>query len=228
MGRKKSKGNGEGTIYQRKSTGRYEGQYVVNGKRKIVYQKKNEKVGDFKARFNIILSSITEGTYIEKHNDTLLEIIKNYVEQKYKDGITADNSYRRDKETIKQIEKTCSSFINKPIQKIKTEDIENSKEAIRQYSNQCIDKIWILLNKGFKIALARRKIQFNIMDDYTLKKPISYKAKKKISALTIDNQNELVKILSTTIHKYNSILLLQLYTGMRIRRSFGFINRLCG
>lgn len=40
----KSVGNGQGTIYKAKKTGLYVGQYVRNGKRYSVYQKKNEKL----------------------------------------------------------------------------------------------------------------------------------------------------------------------------------------
>ncbi|MCL2354570.1 MAG: tyrosine-type recombinase/integrase [Oscillospiraceae bacterium] len=218
MGRKKSKGNGEGTIYQRKSTGRYEGQYVVNGKRKIIYQKKNEKVGDFKARFNKIITSINDDTYVATSKETLLDIIKNYIEQKYKDGVISGRSYTRDLYTIKQIEKTCKNFIKKPIQKIKSEDIEVAKEEIKKYSNQCIDKIWILLRQGYKIALARRKIVYNIMDDYTLKKPISDKPTKKVIPLTIEEEEKLKSILDNEEreHKYRNIVKLEFLTAMRI------------
>ena len=55
---KKLKGNGEGTLYKNNKTGLYIGQYYANGKRHSIYQKKNEKIGDFKKRFNDILSSI--------------------------------------------------------------------------------------------------------------------------------------------------------------------------
>ena len=54
---KKVKGNGEGTIYKSSKTGLYVGQYTINYKRHSVYQKKNEKIGDFKKRFNNILST---------------------------------------------------------------------------------------------------------------------------------------------------------------------------
>ena len=68
MGKTKQKGNGEGTIYKSSKTGLYVGQYVVNGKRHSVYQKKNEKNINFKKRFTDILSSINQNTYIEKNN----------------------------------------------------------------------------------------------------------------------------------------------------------------
>ncbi len=218
MGKKKSKGNGEGTIYVNSKTGLYIGQYVIDGKRKSVYQKKNEKVGDFKARFNKILTTINDGTYIEKNNETFIDILKSYVEQKHNDGITSDRSYGRELSTIKQIEMTCDNFINKPIQKITVENIEKSKKNIRKYSNAVISKIWILINKTFQIATARRKIPYNIMLDETLRKPISERAEKKIEALTVKEEQKLINILTTkeANHKYSNIILLQLYTGMRI------------
>lgn len=218
MGKRKSKGNGEGTIYIRPKTGLYVGQYVVNGKRETIYQKKNEKVGDFKARFNKIITSLNDETYIGKSNETFISILKAYVEQKHNDGITSDRSYGRELSTIKQIEMTCNSFINKPIQKITVEDIEKSKKNIRKYSNAVISKIWILINKTFQIATARRKIAFNIMLDETLRKPISERPEQKIEALTVLEEKKLINILTTkeANHKYSNILLLQLYTGMRI------------
>ncbi len=55
---------------------------------------------------------------------------------------------------------------------------------MRKYSNSTIDKIWISLKKGFKIAYARRKIPYNIMEDETLTKPIS-KKKKQLKLLQL-------------------------------------------
>ena len=72
------------------------------------------------------------------------------------------------------------------------------------------------MKKGFKIAYSRRKISYNIMEDETLTKPISTKAPRVVTSLSKVEENKLLKILTSTVHKYNDILLLQLYTGMRI------------
>jgi len=220
MGKKKSKGNGEGTLYINSKTGLYIGQYVQNNKRHSVYQKKNEKIGDFKKRFNDILSSIHTGTYIENSKEQFITILEKHIEQKHNDGITSDSGYLRDKYSVGLIKNTCSNFINKPIQKITADDIEEAKQYIKEYAQNSIDKAWRLLNKTFKIAISRRKIIFNPMDDETLKKPISCKETKKVEALTIGEENKLRQILNTTEkeHKYRNIVLLQLDTGMRIRR----------
>ena len=104
---------------------------------------------------------------------------------------------------------TCDNFINKPIQKITVENIEKSKKNIRKYSNAVISKIWILINKTFQIATARRKIPYNIMLDETLRKPISERAEKKIEALTVKEEQKLINILTTkeANHKYSNIIL---------------------
>ena len=196
----------------------YVGQYVTNNKRHSVYQKKNEKIGDFKKRFNNILSSINTGTYIEKSNETFISILEKHIEQKHNDGITSDSGYLRDLYSINLIKNTCANFINKSIQKVNADDIEEAKQYIREYAQTSIDKAWRLLNKTFKLAVSRRKIIFNPMDDETLTKPISLRETKKVEALTIKEEKLLRKILNTKElnHKYRNIVLLQLDTGMRI------------
>ena len=214
----KEKGNGEGTIYTNKKTGLLIGQYVVDGKRKSVYQRKKEKKIEFKKRFTQIINSINEGNYIEKSDETLYEILEHHIAQKHIDGITSENSFLKDKETLQEIEKTCKDFIYKPIQKINIENIEKDKVFIREYSQSVIDKIWALLKKGFKIAYSRRKINFNIFEDETLTKPISIKDTKPIEALDEKELKKINLILDEKErnHKYRNIVKLQLETGMRI------------
>ncbi len=212
----KSVGNGEGSLYYSETLKCWIYQYVYNGKRKTLKQRKNEQSREFKKRVTSLKSSIDNGNYVETNKDTLLMILERYIEQKNKDGITSDRTYLRDTETLNQIKNTCNSWINKPIQKVTVENIEDSKENMRKYSNSTIDKIWISLKKGFKIAYSRRKISYNIMEDETLTKPISKKAAKVVTALSKKEEKKLIKILISNKHKYNNILLLQLYTGMRI------------
>ena len=214
----KSAGNGEGTLYKSNRSGLYVGQYVRNGKRYSVYQKKGEKIGDFKKRFNDILNKIHTGNFIEKTNETFLDILSKHIEQKHNDGITSDSSYIRDIATLNEIKDSCNDFIHKPIQKVSVEDIEDSKKYIRKYAQNSIDKIWRLLNKTFKLAISRRKIVFNPMDDETLYKPISEQMPKTVESLTIQEENKLNKVLDNELknHPYRNIAKMQLLTGMRI------------
>lgn len=212
----KSVGNGEGSLYYSETLKCWIFQYVYNGKRKTLKQRKTEQSRDFKKRVTSLKSSLDNGNYIETNKDTLLMILERFIEQKNKDGITSDRTCLRDTETLNQIKKICNNWINKPIQKVTIENIEDSKEDMRKYANSTIDKIWILLKKGFKIAYSRKKISYNIMEDETLKKPISTKVPKIVTSLSKSEEKKLIEILTSTVHKYNDILLLQLYTGMRI------------
>ena len=217
---KKVKGNGEGTIYKSSKTGLYIGQYVTNGKRHSVYQRKNEKISDFKKRFNDILNSINHGTYIEKSNNSVKSIILEHIEQKLADGVTKEVSYKRDMETLKQIEKCCSNFIDMPIQKVSIKDIQIAKENMKKYAKSGINRMWRLLKKAFSIASSPsvHLISFNIMNDENLKKPISEIGTKKILPLTKEERKKLNDILDNEEknHKYRNIVKLEWITAMRI------------
>lgn len=228
----KSKGNGEGTIYFSKTLQKWVAQYIEpSGKRKTLTQRKNEKVSDFKKRFTNIINNINNNTYIEATNTSLYNILKDYIDNKYKTGITSSRTYKRNTESLKLLEKCCKDFIYKPIQKVSVQEIRKSlpnfielkrfdekanKDVIKIYSQNVIDKLYILINKGFKIATSDRIIQYNIMDNESIKKPKSKKENKKVEALTVDEQRRLVKVLIQNTHKYHNIILLTLYTGMRI------------
>lgn len=216
--RKKTVGNGEGSLFYSPALERWCFQYFHRGKRKSMKQKNGEKPSDFKKRVSELKFMIGKGTYIEKSNETFMQILERHIEQKYKDNLIGDSSYVRDLDTKKQIQKTCSNFVNKPIQQIFVEDIEDAKDNIREYSNNSINKIWRLLYKTFSIAVSRRKITFNPMNDESLNKPISKKETKKVEALTVQEEEKLIECLNSSKvnEQYRQIILLQLNTGMRI------------
>lgn len=236
----KSKGNGEGTIYFSETLQKWVAQYVEpNGKRKTITQRKNEKISDFKKRFANIINEINNSTYISSNNISLYEILDNYIENNYKTGIIADRTYLRNKDSLKLLKKCCSNFINKPIQKVTLNDVKNSlpnfieheetnektnKKVLKTYSQNVIDKLYMFLNKGFKIAFSERITSFNIMDNETLKKPKSRKDSQKVEALSIEEQKKLVSILENSNYKYRDIILLALFTGVRIGEILAITN----
>lgn len=228
----KSRGNGEGTIYYSETLKKWVAQYVEpSGKRKTLTQKKNEKVGDFKKRFTNIINDINNNTYIERVDISLYNILKDYIDNKYKTGIISPRTYKRNTESLKLLEKCCKSFIYKPIQKVNIQEIKKSlpnfvelnilntktnETVLKTYSQNVIDKLYTLLNKGFKIATSDRIIPYNIMDTESIKKPKSKLITKEVKALTLEEEKTLINILKSSNHKYKNIILLSLYTGMRI------------
>ncbi len=226
----KSRGNGEGTIYYSNTLQKWVAQYIEpSGSRKTLTQKKNEKVTDFKKRFTKAINEINQNTYISDSNISLYTIISEYVENKHNTGITSDRTYIRDKETLKLLNKICIDFINKPIQKVSLLEIKRclpnftkieikhkNGTKTRFYSQNVIDKTFRFLKLGFKIASSERIIAFNLMDNQSIKKPKAKQETKAVEALTIDEEKELIKILNSIKHKYKDIILLDLFTGMRI------------
>lgn len=238
----KERGNGEGTIYYSETLQKWVAQYVDPNtqKRKTLTQRRTEKVSDFKKRFVSIMNDINKNCYIGECNKSLADILEDYVENKYKMGITKDRAYIRNKETLKLLEKCCADFINKPVQKVTIYDIKSclpnlieleyinkkGEKAIRAYSQNVIDKVYALLKKGFKIAISERIIIYNPMENELITKPKSKKETIKVEALTIDEEKALINILNTSEqkHKYRNIILVALYTGMRIGEILALAN----
>lgn len=228
----KSKGNGEGTIYFSEALQKWVAQYVEpSGKRKTITQKKAEKVSDFKKRFSSIVNEINNNTYIANNDTSLYNILNDYFENKHKTGITTDRTYIRNIENLKLLEKTCKNFIYEPIQKVSISQIKKSlpnfveleitdtktnKKVVKCYSQNVIDKLYMILKKGFKIATSERIIQYNILDNESIQKPKSKIEKQAVEALSIEEEKKFISVIKDNPHKYRNILLLATYTGMRI------------
>lgn len=213
----KSKGNGEGTLYFSETLQKWVAQYVEpSGSRKTLTQRKNEKVGDFKKRFNKIINEINENLYVEKTNVTLYELCNEIVEDKKNSNTICANTYKRAEYTLSYIEN--SNIANISVQKITPKMIKTYLQTTTKYAQTTIDKIYQLLGQAFRRAVDRRYIVFNPMLTEEVKKPKSDKATKKVEALTVEEENKLINILTTSEkeHEYRNIILLMLFTGMRI------------
>ena len=145
-----------------------------------------------------------------------MNILNEYVENKYKNNKVSARTHLRDMETVKQVKSICGEISDMPIQKITVYHIKNFLPNLTKYSNNTIDKIYRLISKAFKIALSDRIISFNPMDNISICKPKSDIPDKKVEALTLNEHKLLLDVLNKTEHKYKYIILLQLYTGMRI------------
>lgn len=214
-------GNGEGSLYYSDTLACWMFQYYdTNGKRQTMKQKKKESTKDFKARVTKIKNSLNNGTYISKSAETVVTLAKHYIELKHEDGTTSARSYGRELSTLKQLEKTCSNFCYLPIQQVTIKHIEEAKKEIKTYSNAVIDKIWQMLHKTFKIACSpsRKILIYNVMEDISLKKPISDTPSKKVKPITKTEYERLVNILDNEErnHKYRNLLKLHLIAGSRI------------
>ena len=154
-------------------------------------------------------------TVYKPNEDSIITIAQGIEEQKYKDRITKGAGYNRNMQTIKAI--SAYNFALKPIQYVTRGEIERFLECEREKSNSTIGIEYRIIKRVFEKAYDKKIINENYFAGYeTIKKPISYKDNKDVKAFTIFEQYQFIAYVQAHPSKYNNILLLSLFTGMRI------------
>lgn len=211
------RGNGEGTIYYSEKLNKWIGQFTAGRKadgrlnRKSVYGTTRKEV---KEKMTKALSEVQDNIFIEKSDITLYDIAKEIVEDKKEINSISSNTYKRCTYTLKYI--SNGAIANMPIQKIKAKDIKDFLKTTTIYANSTIEKIYQLLGQSFRRAVERDYIIKNPMLFEEVKKPKSDKLDKEVVSLSIEEEKKLLNVISEHRHQYNNIVLLMLFTGMRI------------
>jgi len=220
MNTKKKKGNGEGSVYKYKAG--YRGQIVVgtddDGKpiRRSVTGKTAKEVNE---KLTAIKNSIITGTYISPSKITICELARLMLKDDLNLNYIKEGTYYRNIETVKRIEK--SPYLKTtPIQEITYAPVKEFMLGETKMSQSIINKVYTMIQKTMKEAVKRRIITDNPLAD--LKKPKTSQQKKKVRALTVDEEIKLYKVLTTEDVNYSHQMLLSMLTGMRI----GEINAL--
>lgn len=211
------RGNGEGTIYFSEKLNKWVGQFTAGRKadgklnRKSVYGNTRKEV---KEKMTKALADVQEGKLIDKTNITVGEIATEIVEDKKNSNQISSSTYNRAKYTLQII--VTSTLGSTPIQKASATAIKNFLNSNTNYAESTLKKIYQLLGQTFRRAIERNYIIRNPMTFEEAKIPKSKKEKEKVESLTIEEEKKLIKALSyeTSIYKY--IILLMLFTGMRI------------
>lgn len=148
---------------------------------------------------------------------SIIELAKEIEENKYKLATTHGSGYNRNMQTIK----ACSAynFMFKPIQNVTRTEIERFLQAERHKSNSSISKEYSIIKNAFNLAYKKHLIDKEMALDFNIdpvEKPKSHKEDKDVVAFTIKEEYMLIQYMSSNYTKYNNMLLLALYTGMRI------------
>lgn len=213
------KGNGEGTIYFVPSRKRWCGQYVIGrddtGKliRKTVYGKTRKEVSE---KINEYLTEIKNNEYIDKNDITLDKCMHDKVDLQYNLEQVKSTTYKRNLYTIRIIEKCMPKIAYSNIQDITIADINNNLRNITKYSQNVIDKCTMMMNSTFNYAVINKLVKEN---PFSIKGAIikpKKDNKKKVVALTLEEQQAFVNELQKYYEPYRTILFIALYSGMRI------------
>ena len=208
----KRRGNGEGTIYYDKTRKKWAGYYTIDGKRKPIRGNTRKEVSE---KLIDIQNSINKKTYIEKDHIKLIELVDYYIEEKLAMNKIQETSYKRDMAERNKINELYIG--NMEIQKITIEDINTCLSTLTDRSNSSNEKLISILSSTFNKAVLLKKVPLNpFLLKGAIVRPKSKKSKKEVDSLTIEEQIKFINELNSKDYRYKNILLIAMYTGMRI------------
>ena len=212
------RGNGEGTIYYSEKLNKWVGQFTAGRKadgrlnRKSVYGNTRKEV---KEKIAQGITDVQNSTYIDTNNIILYDLTKEIVEDKKKSNQISPSTYNRALYTLKIIEN--SDLGKMSIQKITAKNIKDFlNDLTSDYSDSSISKVYQLLGQTLKRAVERNYILRNPITFEEARKPKSSKGSSEVEALTIEEEKKLIKALSNESTLYKPVILLMLFTGLRI------------
>lgn len=219
------RGNGEGTIYFSEKLNKWVGQFTAGRKtdgrlnRKSVYGNTRKEV---KEKITKALSEVQTNTFVENKDITVHELASEIVEDKKKSNVVSSNTYKRLTYTLGYIRDSNIGNLN--VQKITPKHIKDFLNTMTNYSNSVIQKTFQLLNQTFRRAVDRNYIIKNPMLAEEVRRPKSNKLDREVEALTIEEEKQLIKALLQENKKYKNIILLMVFTGMRIGEVLAVTN----
>ena len=210
--------NQDGSIYYIKDRNRWRCEYKVfdpdtsTFTRKTKTFRSEQEAKDF---FATLQYQKGNSLYIKHNGIPVIELIKSILERKLETGVISERTYVRTKETIKAMEK-CD-LLKKNIDDVSTDELQMYLNSLRHYSQNTIKKYLDQLNQAFKYAQNKGYIIQNPMFDII--RPKSFKKKKEIRALEIEEQQILTDyLLNIPIQDEpnKNVFLLQMFMGLRI------------
>ena len=152
---------------------------------------------------------------IQKTTVTIYNIGMQMEDIKKSKGKIGTNAYRTNMSTLKRLKPY--KFSNIPIEKVKKEQIEEFLEDERNKSNSIIKKDYGMLARIYDYAEENNYITKNFFRGfYKIEKTQSKIATKQINPMTFDEERRFKKYLSQDTHPFKNLVLIELYTGMRL------------
>lgn len=211
------KGTSEGYVFYNKQRKRWNAQYSEYGENgKIQKKTKTFKSEDEAKKYlKTIMYQKENPLFIEHNGIPICEILKSNLKLKLDTNQISLTQYGRVLKTINRLEK--SSFGNKNIDKITSDEIQAYLNSVKGLSNSYISKLYQQIGSAFKTAMNKGYIMQNPMSNVI--RPRSLKEDKIVRALTVEEQQEFTNwLINKPIDKfkYRNVFLIQMYMGLRI------------
>lgn len=219
---KKRNSNGEGTIFFDEKNNRWRCQISYKtfsgaSARKSISGKTKTQVIN---KRNKLLCEIEKGRITETTNATVVDLLKEDAKFDYDINAIKDASYNRRIFTINIIEKSPLGTI--PIVKIQEKQINAFLISLKAtYSNSVISKVYSALSKAYNLAINKQLMSYNLMDSPFIKRPISDKLDRSVTAFTLEEEKAFLTALSELkLNKnaidYRPLFYIELFAGLRM------------
>lgn len=205
---------GDGSIYFVEKRNRYAGQIQLliddERVRKTVYGKTEREVRNKLKELQI------QALAGNLHNDkkpkipTIFQYAEKMMDEQLALNEIRQSSYDRKMETLKML----SDISYKQLDEVSEDDLIAFFKTQLDYSQSCINKMYQLLGAVFIKAVNRKIIEDNPLRE--IKRPKSNKKTIPVRALTVEEQKRLLNVLKNEDVRYSDIMLLSMFTGMRI------------
>ena len=183
--------------------------------RKSFTAKTQEEALDKMYKYKLEMKKSGKTIEIKKTEKTIAILAQEIEDSKYRMGKTKANAYNTNMSTLARIKK--HKFANIPIEKVTKKQIENFLQLEREKSNSTIKKDFRMLKYVYEYANYKLYLVTNFFEGINcIEMPKSLKEDKDVVALTITEQNKLEDYLAAHPSKHKNIILLCLYTGIRI------------
>lgn len=183
--------------------------------RKTFTAKTQEEALDKMYKYKLEIKRSGCSIELKRTEKTIAILAKEIEDSKYRMGKTKANAYNTNMSTLERIKK--HKFANIPIEKVTKKQIEDFLQEERVKSNSTIKKDYRMLKYVYEYANYKLYLVKNLFEGIDrIEKPKSLKEDKDVVALTIIEQNQLEDYLESHSSSYKNIILLCLYTGMRI------------
>ena len=212
---KRRRPKGTGSIYYDKKRKRYIGQTAVEygdgstGKKTVTGKTKTEVTDKLKELQFQVLS----GVFLQEKKPqipTVFQYAETMMDEQLALNEIRQSSYDRKMETLKML----SAISDKPLNELTEDDIIAFFKTQLDYSQSCINKMYQLLGAVLSKATHRKIIEDNPIKE--IKCPKSNKKTIPVRALTVDEQKKLLNVLKNEDIRYSDIMLLSMFTGMRV------------
>ncbi len=212
------RGNGEGSIYYHEKLKRWVGQFTAGYKddgklnRKTVYGKTRKEVA---TKINEKQNELINNTFVDKTDVKFYELAQKYIDDRYNSNIITATTYLSNTYALNRLKQT--KIYSAKIQDLTANFINKELTKLKKYSASVIEKEKFIISNTLDLAVLNKLIYTN---PFSIKKsiiiPKSDVQTREVDAFTTDEQKSLIEELNSKDYKYKDIILIALYSGMRI------------